>query len=237
MIAAQESEKNGDQPSRKNLIPESFLCLSEASWRLNQIEVGIEAAQKAISLFLRAGDPLGAGRAYWSLASAYYRGESIADSRQNAMIALELGQQTGDQYGIGNALVAIGNIDLDFLAQLQNYQQAFQAFERAGNLERQLVARSNIAGIYSEIGLYHHGLRVAKDVKEIAYRMGSKGSLIYALNGEIEMEMMLGDLDSARTHLKEFIKLVPTMGDPIMALTLTGILGIWLWQKGTLKGS
>ncbi|MGA2491156.1 MAG: GAF domain-containing protein, partial [Anaerolineales bacterium] len=49
--------------------------------------------------------------------------------------------------------------------------------------------------------------------------MGAKQSLTYGLGNLAEIEIILGDLDAARTHLQEFAGLIHFLGDPRMDST------------------
>ncbi len=86
------------------LRAESLFRLSEAQWRIQDNEPALKNAQQAIDLFQAAGDNSGAGRAYWSLGNAYYNLNRSEDLSRCASMGLELCQQAGDQYGIGNSI-------------------------------------------------------------------------------------------------------------------------------------
>src|SRR6185503_7185339 len=125
------------------LRAESLFRLSEAQFRTRQGEAALETAQKAIALFQEQGDLAGAGRAHWSLASALNQVHP-ENARRAAQTALELCREAGDQYGIGNALNALNSTDADIAEAIQHAQQAHQAFETAGYVERQATALGNL---------------------------------------------------------------------------------------------
>ncbi|MDO9302590.1 MAG: hypothetical protein Q7T89_14480, partial [Anaerolineales bacterium] len=211
--AVSKSEFNSD------LRAESLFRLSEAQHRTGEEEAAIETAQKAIALFQAIGDNSGAGRGYWLLALAYMRLRA-EDSRRAARTALELCNQAGDQYGIGNALVALANTDVDIAENIQNLQQARQAFETVGYVERQSITLINLGFAYLDLGLYPHSRRLQNQAVEMTRAMGAKLGLTYALANLINLELILGALDEVRLHLQEFEKLVPDLGDPTQESTL-----------------
>ena len=132
---------------REDIAPPQALALfrlSEAQMRTGQNEASIESAQKAIALFQSTGDHSGTGRAYWSLANACFNLSRADDSRRAAYTALEICKQAGDQYGIGNALNAITLTDVGIAERTQHTQQALQAFEMAGYVERQSIALGTV---------------------------------------------------------------------------------------------
>ncbi|HLA08539.1 MAG TPA: hypothetical protein VJ022_13915, partial [Anaerolineales bacterium] len=217
------------------LRAQSLLRLSEAQWRVGQNEAAVETAQKAIPLFQTMGDNSGAGRAYWSQANARFNLSRAEDSRRAAQTALELCRQAGDQYGIGNALNAITLTDVDIHERIQHTQQALQAFEMAGYIERQTIALGNLALTYLELGLYPHSRRLQSEVVETTRDMGAKLSLAYGLGNLSEVEIKLGEFDSARAHLKELAEQVSTLGDSFMDSSLATGLGFLALSEGAPK--
>jgi len=229
--AANRQSKTANQKSL------SLFRLSEAQMRTRQSEAAVETAQQAIALYQELGDDSGAGRAHWSLASAYKNLSRAEDSRRAAQTALALCQQTGDGYGMGNALNALSNIDTDLAERIQHTQQALGAFETAGYKERQTVALSNLAVAYMELGLYPHVRRLTNEVIEMDRAMGAKVGLAYDLGNSISTEIILGDLAAARQRLQEFETLVPDLGDPTMDSQLANTRGELAFAQGDLKSA
>ena len=174
---------------------ESLFRLSEAQFRTRQGEVAIETAQKAIALFQELGDLSGAGRAHWSLASALNQVHP-ENARRAAQTALELCRKVGDQYGIGNALNVLNSTDADIAEAIQHAQQAQQAFETAGYVERQATVLGNLALSYMELGLYAHSRRIQSEVTELDRTVGGKLGLAYDLGNLLSVEIPLGELES-----------------------------------------
>jgi GAF domain-containing protein/tetratricopeptide (TPR) repeat protein len=203
------------------LRAESLYRLAESQFRIRQGEAAVETAQKAISIYQELSDKSGAGRAYWAIATAFHNPLNRAEeSRHAAQTALELCGQVGDQYGIGNALMSLSNLSADLAESIKQYQQAIQAFENAGYIDRKAVVLNNLAIAYSALGLYQHTRRLRSEGVEMARAMGAKGSLTTRLGNLIATETALGDLEAARLHLRELETLVPDLGDPSMEVNL-----------------
>ncbi len=220
------------QSRQQPLLAESLFRLSDAQMRTGQNEVSIEAAQKAIPLFQAAGNNSGAGRAYGTLAWAYRRQRRAEESHRAAQMALELCQSAGDQVGIGQAFNAFSVTDVDIAEKIQHLQQALQAFETAGYVDRQAVALGNLTLAYFELGLYPHARRLFSELVEMDRDMGAKLALTYSLVNLLDAEIKLGALDSARAHLQELAELVPALGDPSLDTDLVSSLGSLALAEG-----
>jgi tetratricopeptide (TPR) repeat protein len=210
--------------------------LSEAQFRTRQGEAALETAQKAIALFQEQGDLAGAGRAHWSLASALNQVHP-ENARRAAQTALELCREAGDQYGIGNALNALNSTDADIAEAIQHAQQAHQAFETAGYVERQATVLGNLALSYMELGLYAHSRRIQSEVTELDRTVGGKLGLAYDLGNLLSVEIPLGELESARLHLQELESLVPDLGDPSMDVAVVQGKADIAFVEGDIKAA
>jgi len=204
----------------RQLHAESLFRLAEAQFRAGQNEAAVETAQKAIALYQELGDLSGAGRAYWALSIGYFNSGNAEASRTAAFTALELCQQAGDQYGIGNAFNVLSFSDTDLVESMQHVQQALQAFETAGYVERQSAVTGNLSNFYSELGLYPHGRRLHGDVVNIARRIGAKIGVSVGLSNLMYAELTLGLDESVSSHLAELTQVVTALGDPTANSTL-----------------
>jgi GAF domain-containing protein/DNA-binding response OmpR family regulator/tetratricopeptide (TPR) repeat protein len=193
---------------------ESLFRLAEAQWRARQLDAALETAQKTINAYQELGDTSGMGRAHWVLSGILFRSNRAEESRRAAQTALELCKQAGDSYGIGNALIALANTDVDIAEQIQHYQQAKNAFETAGYVERQGAVIGNLANTYGELGLHAHVRRLRREGVERDRAMGAKLGLTVGLMGLIGSKTTFGELEAAHLHLRELETLVPDLGDP-----------------------
>ncbi|MGI9024887.1 MAG: hypothetical protein ACR2GP_04805 [Burkholderiaceae bacterium] len=111
----------------------------------------------------------------------------------------------------------MSNTDVDLAQGLLHLQQAIQAFEAAGYVERRAAATSNFAIAYVDLGLYFHARRLQATVVELARSMGARLGLVFALGNLVNAEIRLGAFDAARTHLSECAELAPALGEALEA--------------------
>ncbi len=215
----------------------SLFRLSEAQFRTQQNEKAATNAKKAIDLFLADEDISGAGRAYWALANGYDQMRRMDECSRAAQAALELCTQVGDQYGIGNALNAVGLNEVDLAEAIRVRQRAVEAFERAGYIDRRQTALNNLVLAYQELGLYSHTHRLQSEGVILHRKMGTRVGLVYTLGNLIGVEIALGDLSSAQAYMEEFGRLVPELGDPSMDVTVEGTKGDLKFAEGDLKSA
>jgi GAF domain-containing protein len=218
LVCAREA---GDE----SLLAETFLRAGEAQMRLRRadaIKSGIAAEER----FRRQGDAVGEGRALWILANAYFAQNDPESSRASAQRAVSLCRTAGDSYGLGNALNALALSDADVAENIRHLQQALEAFEAAGYVERVIVVRANLALAYRELGLHHHALRLLQGVVEQSRRIGSKLTLVYGLATAMAESVEIGDAEWAHAELPAFADLVAEVHDPSMDLALAGTRGV-----------
>ncbi|MFN8411428.1 MAG: hypothetical protein U0Z26_03470 [Anaerolineales bacterium] len=219
------------------LRAKSLYRLSEAQIRAGQSEAGVETAQKAIDLYQELGDLSGAGRAHWALSFGYFYSGNAKDSRSAAFTALELCQQAGDQYGIGNAFNFLWFSDTDLVEGMQHVQQALQAFETAGYVERQSAVTGNLSNVYSELGLLPHAHRLTSEALDIQRRIGAKAGASVQLSNLMFTELTLGLEELAFSRLAEYTQVVTALGDPVANSTLANTLAELALAKGDPKAA
>ena len=135
-------------------------------------------------------------------------------SARHARLALELGREAGDQYGIGNALNVLSSTEVDLAQAMALLQRAIEAFDAAGYAERRVAALSNLANAYLELGLYRHARRLQAEAAELARSMGAQQALAYTLSNLCGIDMELGALDAAERLWQECAAVVAQLGDP-----------------------
>ena len=221
--------------SSQEIRAASYFRLSEAQMRTQQTDASIKNAEQAVLLYQSVGDLSGMGRSYWVLANAYFDLRKEEESRRYTQLSMELCQQAGDQYGIGNAYNAFSFTLVDLAERIRCSQNALQAFETAGYVDRQLVALGNLGLAYSELGLYAHTRRLQSETIKRNREMGALSSLAIALGNMIDPEMKSGMFDSARAHLEEYAKLVPSIGDPNAISGLQSTYGDLAFEAGDTK--
>ncbi len=211
--AAVKTARSAGVGVRSSLLATALLRLSEAQFRVGQIETSIETTHEAMPLFQAAGDIANVGRLQWTIAMSCSSLGRAEEANRASRTALELCQQAGDHYGIGNAFNQLTFQDVDIAERIQHLQQAQQAFETAGYKERQAIILANLAISYSDLGLYPRAHRLVAAVADMNRDMGAKLGLAYAMGNLADVEIRLGALALARLHLQELAGLVSSVGD------------------------
>lgn len=203
-----------DQTRQKSLIGNSLLRLAEAQYRTRASELSLTTAQRALDLFQRIGDPVGQGRALWVIASALSSLGKVDEARRAANAGLALCRQAGDDWGAGNLLNVLTFTEPDLAKNLDLYNQARQAFERAGYLDRQTVIKSNLANAYSALGLFHRARRLYNEAIELNRRIGTRLGVAIGMGNLAATEIELRVFDSAQTLLESLAEFAEVLGDP-----------------------
>ena len=217
--------KAAQQTKQTSLIANSMLGLSEARGRTRKTELAITTAQQTLSLFKNQGNISGTGRALWLIALGFFDLTRVDESRSAAREALGLCQTVGDQYGMGNALIALSFTDIDLAERMEHLKWAFQAFKNAGYVERQATVLGNLALAYSALGLDFHARRLMVQAADINRKIGAKVGLAVSLLNLVETSIAMGDLDAARAYLSETADIVPNLGDPLYEIYLIQVQG------------
>lgn len=200
------------RPVDPYVLAQSLYGLGETLKNSGKYQSVIQVAKEAISLFEMTGSFMEAGRAYWLMAPSYNVLGNAKKSREAAQTALDLCQQAGDSMGIGNAYNSLSSTDTDIAERIRHYQQAIQAFETSGYLERVTGAIGNLGFTYAALGLYMQSCRLTSKALEIDRSIGAKLGMSYWLENLFDAELRLGWVDLARQHLAEFTALSPDFG-------------------------
>ncbi|MFN8400321.1 MAG: GAF domain-containing protein [Anaerolineales bacterium] len=215
----------------------AYFRLAEAQFRTQKNEDSIENGKKAVELYLALGDLSGAGRTYWAMANAYEQNRQIENFQEAIQKAFEYCQQAGDGYGIGNALNVMSVIEPDIAKAIRTRQQAIEAFEKAGYLDRVQVPKGNLAISYLELGMYSHSLRLQREVLEASRKMNAKLSMVYAMGNMPNPQISLGQIEAAQATQEEFAPLAETIGDPGMEMQAQANWAELSFAKGDLKAA
>ena len=187
----------------------SLFRLAEAQFRkASSHEEAASNAARAARVYEELGDVMGQGRALWALAAARTNQGRAQESREAALKALALGRRCGDLYSAGNALNMLTFNEPDIAARLRCLNQALDAFETSGYLERQAVATNNLSLVYIRLGLYHRARRLARYSRDIYHRTASRYGFASASLLQASIELVMGHLDSARTLAREASALI-----------------------------
>jgi GAF domain-containing protein len=218
--SAEGAVKLARQTKQKSVLALALLRLGEAQNRSSEFKPGIESALQAVDLFEADGDPSGAGRTYWVAAFAYQLLQRIKEARAACQKAIELCTRAGDRYGVGNALIILSQSEPDIAETIRLLHQAQEAFDATGYAERRVVVLSNLGNAYEGLGLYHHAIRLYREVTTLNRAMGANQHYTYNVGNLLSAEISLGALDAAREGLPEFANLVSGLGEPNMDAAL-----------------
>jgi hypothetical protein len=154
------------------------------------------------------GDAVHVGRAHWLIAFVLGRLSQAQGSRAAAERAAALARQTGDEQGLGNALNILTFSSRDIAERMSLLQQATQAFERSGHLERRAAVLGNVALVLGDLGLYRHALRVGTEALDLSRRISDRVGVMMGLGLTLNMEVRSGHLERARARWPEYEALV-----------------------------
>ncbi len=171
------------------------------------------------------------------MANAYDLSRQVEKFEEAILKSLEYCQQAGDNYGMGNALNILGIMEVDITQAIQKYQQAVNAFEKAGYLDRAQAAKGNLGVTYLDLGLYSRSLRLQREVVEMNLKMNAQVGMIYALGNMSVIQIFLGQYENAQATLQEFEALVSTLGDPSMEMQVQANLADLHFFKGEIQAA
>ena len=211
--AAHEAVDGARRTSDRRMLMHALLRLGEARWRNHGDDGGVAAAEEAAAIAEALGDAAHQGQAHWVLSGAMQNLGNMAAAQSHAAQALTLARQAGDDLGVGNAHNIGAGASQDVAERLQSYQQADQAFARAGYVERRVAAQANLASQYVFLGLYRRGWRQIEPLIDVCERMGAIHS---GANQRLNMSsalIALGEFGHARRTLQEVERLLPELDD------------------------
>ncbi len=200
----------------RQLLAHSLLRLGEAQFRAMQAASAVANGEEAAQLFKATGDQAGLGRAHWVIAFAESRRSHDARSRAAAERAAELARGAGDHEGLGNALNVLAFGCQDIAERIAMLEQAAMAYERGGQLYGRTVVQANLSLAFAELGLYRRACRIGAEVAQFWERAGSHLNLAFALIGNLDWQLALGDVDAVRAAWPAFDAMVNELDEPAM---------------------
>ena len=215
----------------------SLLGLAEGHFFLSQFNATRESAAQAAQLFEANADLSGAGHACRVLSGALTALNLIEEARRTAQTALEYCQAAGDQRGIGRAMFAFNNIDVDISERLRHMQLAQQALEAAGYAEQLAGCLNTLGQAYAELGLFPHARRMKNEGIALFRALGAKWFVSINLYDLLDQEMRFHALDQVPAHFAELNTLVGEIGISTSAADLATLRGDWSLLQGETQAS
>jgi signal transduction histidine kinase/DNA-binding response OmpR family regulator/HPt (histidine-containing phosphotransfer) domain-containing protein/tetratricopeptide (TPR) repeat protein len=200
-------------PHRK-MLAHSLLCLAEAQLRAMRYEAAVQSSHQAIHQFEDCGDVVGLGRSHWVIGFAKSRLSKNEESRAAAGMAANLARQSGDSFGLANALNVLSFSCQDIAERLSLLQQAERSFERSGQVFGQLMVLGNLSLVSSELGLYRRAKRLGKQAMQLAQRMGARRAQALEQGFVLLWEIFSGEVARARLAWPEYDALVTSLNQP-----------------------
>jgi signal transduction histidine kinase/CheY-like chemotaxis protein/putative methionine-R-sulfoxide reductase with GAF domain/tetratricopeptide (TPR) repeat protein len=214
LLAARAAVDAAGRAGDRALVARCLLCLGEVQVRSGQREAALATARRAAAGFEALGDAVRLGHAHWLIGFVLARMSQAQASRSAAERAAALARQTGDEQGLGNALNILTFSSSDIAERMGLLQQAIQAFERSGNLERRASVLGNVALVLGDLGLYRHALRVGNEALDLSRRIHDRVGVMMGLGLTLNMEVRLGQVERARARWPEYTALVDASGVP-----------------------
>ncbi|MES3015747.1 MAG: GAF domain-containing protein, partial [Pseudomonadota bacterium] len=188
--------------SQSTLLARALRGLGEAQFRARSGDSGGAAAREALALAEVAGDASGVARAHWVLAGASLNVVKVDQARSHAEQAADFAQRAGDWLALGNARLLWSQTMPDLAANRQGLQEADRAFERAGYVERRVVARANLVNYFTGLGLLRRAHRETLAVAALAQRIGARGVLANQWGNLCGVLILMGDFEAAHEALR-----------------------------------
>ena len=208
VITATRSLKAARKSGQPHLEATSMVRLAEARFRSHTaVEAAAKDARRAAAIFESLGDKVLQGRALWTLQAALNDLSFASEGDRAGAEALALARQAGDLFGQGNVLNSLTFNEGDIAVRLRMLNQALALFEAAGYLERQGMIFNNLAGAYTDLGLYRRARRLYRETIASAQRTGQQAGLLLALWQLSRLELLMGHADAARALVAEAVAL------------------------------
>ena len=198
------------------LLGLSHLTLGEVRLRLSEIDAALDHGRRAATTFERLGDLVNLGHAYWLIAFAQSRKANDAASRRAAERAAELARETGDLFGLGQALNVLTFTCRDIGERIELLQRAEAAYERCGDLRGHVIVASNLASAFAEMGLYRHALRLSDANLRAMDHVGVSLGRVFLLGSVILWTIEMGDMAAARALWPRYDASIGAHGDAIL---------------------
>ncbi|MEO5770803.1 MAG: GAF domain-containing protein, partial [Burkholderiaceae bacterium] len=202
--AAEAAEQSGDAVLVARALSARGLVRGRAG---TDLEGALADANRAVALLEQAGDTWYLGRVALSarfIALHALGRTSGADATSRRQI--ELGRRIGDPFAVAQGLNQLTFHIGDHSEVLRIYRDAAAAFAQAGNVLGVTVVSGNVAGVYTELGLFHRGVRLGTEVCQRYRHMSAMDALLTSLTNLFEALVQLERIAEARAVLGEFTR-------------------------------
>ena len=212
----------------------ALLRRSDSLYR-SQRGSGVAEAQAALAIYAGLGDLSGSARAGSQLAWVQGLVGAMQAARETARQAIADARACADERALGAALNALTSTQTDLAARLRGYQQAAEAYGRAGQMPGRLAVQGNLAHLFGALGLHGHAQRLrqqcAGDLRRLAFYPLLAGIVTSAAGAAIEAR----ELPEAQRLIDAYAALLKDYADPNAEHTLSVGRGMLALAQGRSK--
>ncbi len=193
---------------------------------------GVDEAMEALALYTSLGDGSGQARAGSLLAWVQMLVGQTEAARASARQAITQARASDDRFALGFALNALTATQTDLAARLSGFQQAADAYERAGHTVGRLAPLGNYADVFALLGLYRRARRLRVSFMAELRQLGLNNVLAVILGNAAAQACTYRDLDSAQRLMAEYESLLQVYPDPRAGLNLAQLRGSLAMAQG-----
>ena len=218
-------------------VAKARLSCAIALYRMGKISL----CEYEIRQLLRLERHLGADlivRALLQLSNVHSSFGDLMLAELEASRSLELSRNGDDTLLVANSLHALGRIsqergDLD--AALEHYHSALDCYRELENDHEALKVKLNLGPIYAARGQFREGVRLLKDAREEARKLGHRWTVASASAWLAEVHFRHGNHKAARTFIRES-NAVASNGD-VQYLDILFLNAYYLWSVANAEGN
>lgn len=216
----------------KLLTGQGFFCV-----RLGRYEPALPLAQQGISLLRQAGAAYRQDLAYGLILSSIVdevHGRTVeANEAIEAFLALY--RQMGNRWGIGTALVRLGQVARrqgDFEAAQIHLREGISMLKSAGDYKGLAYAMDDLGHVMRSLGSYRQAQRYFEETLERRQALGDREGTILSHKNCGDICLILGQYDLAGQHYQESLALARETGYALkIADSLDGLGAVSRIQK------
>lgn len=217
-------------------IAASLIVLSFLDGEAGRLETALSLSLEALSHVQDVSDPSLLIGAWYTLGWAYYYAGNYPASLEFALKALKLARSNRYPEQEAWCLDLVASTYKDPAEALSLYEEAYEIFERLGEMEGQSRILNNWAYTFKELGKYAQALEKAKQSLNLARKSEMHRDIINvsATIGEILTDME--EYEAAQTILRDAIALFDQYGRDISSVYILVDLGeVYLRQNDLIR--
>jgi len=159
-------------------------------------------------------------------------------AEMEALRSLEISQRSGDQALLAYSHHALGRIFQDreqFDRALEHYHEALQSYRTLGDDHEALKVKLNLGPIYAARGQFREGVRLLRDARDEARKLGHRWTVASACAWLAEIHFRKGESERARRYLRES-NAIASNGE-IQYVDILFLNAYYLWKVSLEEGN